>query len=508
MLAHQQLQNEIQFASCWRITSSSRVTSQFQFKFCAGAPTPSREIQFTSLSKSNSSSSCWHSTTCIRYNSRSHPIRIRTFLLRIHAGGTNPTRRVLSNSNCSSSYRHATGSHRSRRQFVFPSISRYNSRFPPIRVLHDASALAPARDTIRVSLPFELSFVELILERQLELEIHFVCISNCSSSCWRGSFSSRKQFAFPSIRTFLLGIHASVPTLTRDTIRVSLQFAFPSNSRFPPIRVSLQFAFPPNSRFSQLTCAPASTRENNSRSSPNPFLIRHAIAPAPSRENNSCFPPIRGSIQFAFPHNSRSRQSEFEFFMQFLPQFEFLIMLYAEIQFVFSSNSNSSSSAFASNSRSSSNPLLIHHAGTPAPARENNSRSPQFEFDIHVSAPTPARVSPQFEFFSMLGNKLQLEIQFAFSSNSPNSNSGPSCWRTNSSSSSPPNPTHRHDAGAPAPSGDTLRVSNSRSSLGHQLPREIDFPLQFQFPWWCTRSSSRKQFAVPSNSNLPSSNSC
>ena len=352
---------------------------------------------------------------------------------------------------------------------MLPSNSRYNSRFPPI---HGASALA-------------------------------------------GS-SLRYNTRFPPIRTFLPRINPGAPAGARDTFcahfqlqlimlahqlqlekanRVSLNSNFPSwnscqgtnfdtryNSYFSAIRVSPKFAFPPNSHFPQISCAPASTRENNSRSSPNPLLIRHASASSIPRK------------QFMFPSNSRfhtiRRQPEFEFFMQFLPQLEFLIMPHAEIQFAFS---NSSSSAFASNSRSSSNPLLIHHA-----CRENNShRSPQFEFDIHgVSAPTPARVSPNPNSSScMLRHKLQLaEIQFAVSlrraqfqfGNSPNSNSGHSCWRTASSSSSSPapNPTHRHDAGWRTSSIWTLRVSNSRSSLqGHQLPpREEDFPLrQFQF---------------------------
>jgi hypothetical protein len=142
-------------------------------------------------------------------------------------------RHVLSNSNCSSSYRRA--SHRSRRQFVFPSNSRYSSRFPPI---HGASALA-------------------------------------------GS-SLRYNTRFPPIRTFLPRINPGAPARARDTfcahfqlqlimlahqlqlkkaIRVSLNSNFPSwnscqrtnfdtryNSHFSAIRVSPKFAFPPNLR--------------------------------------------------------------------------------------------------------------------------------------------------------------------------------------------------------------------------------------------------------------------
>ena len=186
-------------------------------------------------------------------------------------------RHVLSNSNCSSSRqppleKTIRAPLQFEIQFAFPSDS-WCKRTSWIQL------------EIQYAFPSRSDFPSSILARQLELEIHFARISNCSSSCWRTSFSSRKQFAFPSIRTFLLGIHASVPTLTRDTIRISL--------RFPQIRISPKFAFPPNSHFPQICCAPASTRENNSRSPPNPLLIRHASASSIPRK------------QFMFPANSR-----------------------------------------------------------------------------------------------------------------------------------------------------------------------------------------------------------
>jgi len=102
---------------------------------------------------------------------------------------------------------------RSERQFAFPSNSflrihasvptptRDNSRFPPIRVPPN-SRFPP------------IPILVLLHEA-------------------RTSSSSRKQFPFPSDRTVLRRIHASVvPTPTHDTItiRISIQFAFPCKS--------------------------------------------------------------------------------------------------------------------------------------------------------------------------------------------------------------------------------------------------------------------------------------
>jgi hypothetical protein len=92
------------------------------------------------------------------------------------------------------------------------SSSRYNSRFPPIRVLHHAVTPTPPRDTIRVSLQFE-SFI--MPSRQL-LEIQFAFPSNSSPpSCRRTSTCQRD-----TIR------NASAPTPPRDALRVSLQIQF------------------------------------------------------------------------------------------------------------------------------------------------------------------------------------------------------------------------------------------------------------------------------------------
>ena len=90
---------------------------------------------------------------------------------------------------------------------------RYTSRsFAILVLLHQASAPALARDTIRVSLQFE-SFI--MPSRQL-LEIQFAFPSNSSPpSCRRTSTCQRD-----TIR------NASAPTPPRDALRVSLQIQF------------------------------------------------------------------------------------------------------------------------------------------------------------------------------------------------------------------------------------------------------------------------------------------
>jgi hypothetical protein len=120
----------------------------------------------------------------------------------------------------------------SRKQFAVPS----NSNLPPSK--------PHLGDRISVSLQFELSSFEFTLARQLELEIHFARISNWSSSCWRTSYRSRRQFVFPSdprdnSRFPPIPSCEFMPAyqLQHETILVSLQFVF------RPIRVSLQFQF-------------------------------------------------------------------------------------------------------------------------------------------------------------------------------------------------------------------------------------------------------------------------
>jgi len=183
MLAHQLLV-KIQFAFLfnsirvffpwWRFPPL-RVSLKFQLRaptpalppirvLHAGAPAAANEIQFAFLSNSNSMSFIMPAhQLCARYNS---------LRLKIHFA-------FPSNSNLRTS-----------------TCMRYYSRSPPIRVLHHAGALHPARDT-------------------------------------------KIQFAFPPISIRIL--HSSAPAPARDKIRVFLQiqlirapvparFAFPSNS--------------------------------------------------------------------------------------------------------------------------------------------------------------------------------------------------------------------------------------------------------------------------------------
>jgi len=173
--------------------------------------------------------------------------------------------------------------------------------FPATLVCH-AGATDPARrvpqfeffilphqflhgDTIRNSLHFAFpANPNSMLVHQLQLEIHFVflCKSNSSCSCWPAS-------------DWNLGERRSAencaPTPARDTICVSLQFAFPSNSRFPPIRV------PSNSDSSASSGGRTSTARDTICI---PILVLHARAPDPARDT------IHVSLQFAFPFNSSS----------------------------------------------------------------------------------------------------------------------------------------------------------------------------------------------------------
>lgn len=110
--------------------------------------------------------------------------------------------------------------------------------FPPIPVPHHASGPAPARDAIRVSLQFELSFSSssrynqhsppipnlpsshLQPEKTIRVSLHFAQIP---IRCWRTSSSSRHKSRSSALRTYLLHADALAPAN-------GMQFAFLSSS--------------------------------------------------------------------------------------------------------------------------------------------------------------------------------------------------------------------------------------------------------------------------------------
>jgi len=113
-------------------------------------------------------------------------------------------------------------------------------------------------------------------------------------------------------------------------------------------------------------------------------------------------------------------------------------------------------------------PILRIHAGAPARARENNSRSLQLTVFMRAhQLQHPIRVPPKSS--SIMPAHQLHQIQFAFPSKSNSissirvhSNSPSSCQRTSSIRSNSrfrPNPTRFHDAGALIPARETIRVS-------------------------------------------------
>jgi len=140
--------------------------------------------------------------------------------------------------------------------------------------------------------------------------------------------------------------------------------------------------------------------------------------------------------------------------------------LLLEIQFTFLCNSNSRFHQFASNASSSSSQhpstctkyklrssaIRVHHPAAPAPAREDDSRTPQFEF-----------IMPAYRFLREIEFEFlcKLAIQVLRSRTS-----SPASY----ASRFPPIQTFllRTVVSAPARARDTIRNSNFSSSLAHR----------------------------------------
>ena len=140
------------------------------------------------------------------------------------------------------------------------SSSRYNSRFPLIRILHHAGA---PRDAI--------------------------CNSDLSSSFWRAS----SRYPFPS-NSRSLRFYANAPSPARDTFRVPLQFELVPVPAQDTICVPLQFEF---------VMPPAPARENNSCYPQ--FDVSFFEDPARDTSSPSLYRFLH-EIKSAFPSNPRS----------------------------------------------------------------------------------------------------------------------------------------------------------------------------------------------------------
>jgi len=156
--------------------------------------------------------------------------------------------------------------------FAFPSKSRSTMRYNSRSLESQFDFFMPWQQFLRDNSPIQTSFFEPPAGEKnsrlprirtfFRVSPQFVFPSNSSSLCWRASSNpssscqrttscTRRQFAFPS--------KSNSSSLCW---RASSSTKYPSRSSVIPIRVSLKFAFPSNSRFA-------------------PTGVLHASGPAP-----------------------------------------------------------------------------------------------------------------------------------------------------------------------------------------------------------------------------------
>ena len=309
--------------------------------------------------------------------------------------------------------------------------------------------------------------------------------------------------SFPPIHQ---GTNSSSRYTSRSSAMAIRQFAFSSNSRFPPIRV-LHAGRP--GTYQRDTIRVSSNSNSSSSATPTRDTIRNSPKfvfppiPIPILRGTCQRAIIRVSLQFAFPqfafppilvhHASAATPAPDTIRVPLQCQFEFIMLAFP---------SNGHSLQFASP------PIrILHHANEPAIAkrdticvppnscsstRRRTNSSPKFNLR---SLPIPNCNSSCWRTSTCQRDIIRLSLQFAFPSN-PSSHSSNSCKRTSACmryNAFPPIPLRVHHAGAPA----AAKRDTVRFMLAHHFQLESHFAIPIQVMCWRSNSLARDTIHVP-----------